>query len=339
MKKTINLLTQTKKNFNKPSSSNVALLDTSLNSENSGDQIIMEACNKIFKEIFVNSKIIRIPTHTYNTNSESLHSFLKILCGTNIIYSRMENQKQWYLPNDLSSYYNTVLLGVGLSDVDINKKTSLYTKLFFNKILSKDYYHSVRDKRTLKRLNDMGIKNVLNTTCPTMWTLNNKILNKIPKSKSRTVVTSITDYCFDKQQDKLMLSILDQEYEEVIIWVQGSHDVDWCLSKIIDLNKYKVIGPNLEDLERTINKTSFDYIGTRLHAGIKCLNSLKRTIVIAVDERAKAISEDTNLPTINRNEIGHKLSNMINSSFKTDIVLPNKEINKWKQQFKRNLID
>lgn len=55
-----------------------------------------------------------------------------------------------------------------------------------------------------------------------------------------------------------MLELLSSEYEKVTIWVQGSHDVDWCLDQIADLTQFNVIGPNIEDLNRVIETEEFD---------------------------------------------------------------------------------
>lgn len=42
----------------------------------------------------------------------------------------------------------------------------------WKKILIKEnLYHSVRDSESVKILNDLGFKNVINTGCPTIWKL------------------------------------------------------------------------------------------------------------------------------------------------------------------------
>ena len=49
--------------------------------------------------------------------------------------------------------------------------------------------------------------------------------------------------------------------------------------------------------------TEFDYVGTRLHAGILALNYRKRTLIIAVDNRAAEMKTDINLPVIARGDL------------------------------------
>ena len=50
--------------------------------------------------------------------------------------------------------------------------------------------------------------------------------------------------------------------------------------------------------------------------------------------RAEAISKDTGLPIIYREDLKNELGNKILSSFETKINLPNEKIDLWKQQFK-----
>lgn len=74
--------------------------------------------------------------------------------------------------------------------------------------------------------------------------------------------------------------------------------------------------------------------GTRLHAGIRCLNGGHRSLIIAIDNRARQIGEDTGLPVLEREEgYLHKLANWVNHPVKTEINLPWTSIDKWKKQF------
>ena len=75
-----------------------------------------------------------------------------------------------------------------------------------------------------------------------------------------------------------------------------------------------------------------DFIGSRLHGGIRALNYKRRALIIGVDNRATEINRDTNLPFISRENIEHA-NKWINSVSKTEIHLPNDNINEWKSQF------
>ena len=73
-------------------------------------------------------------------------------------------------------------------------------------------------------------------------------------------------------------------------------------------------------------------MGTRLHGGIRALQKQVRCVILGVDNRAKEKEKDFRIKVIDRNEV-EKLSELINSSFKTEIEIPIDEINRWKSQF------
>lgn len=76
-----------------------------------------------------------------------------------------------------------------------------------------------------------------------------------------------------------------------------------------------------------------DYVGTRLHAGIWCLKKGIRTMIIAVDNRARQIGADTGLPVIERDLLQNELADWINGQQETSITLPWDNIALWKNQF------
>lgn len=55
-----------------------------------------------------------------------------------------------------------------------------------------------------------------------------------------------------------------------------------------------------------------DFVGTRLHGGIRAMQHKQRAIIIEIDNRAKEIS----------------------SRFENDIQIPFDKVNQWKDQFK-----
>ena len=79
---------------------------------------------------------------------------------------------------------------------------------------------------------------------------------------------------------------------------------------------------------------SLDYIGTRLHAGIRALNKKRRTLVISIDNRARAIADDTNLPILERAKLKDRLSEEIYQERVAEIHIPENGIKRWKGQFK-----
>ena len=63
------------------------------------------------------------------------------------------------------------------------------------------------------------------------------------------------------------------------------------------------------------------------------MNALHRSIIISIDNRAECISKDTRLPIDMRKDIPICLKNKIFHDFTTEINLPWKNIERWKQQF------
>lgn len=310
----------------------IVLLDTAMNSDNIGDSIIMDYCLKACQPLFSGKEMIHIPTHIYDKKSENLSDYFKILCGTNLIYTRMEDSKQWALPNDISSYRNICLLGVGMQELGIDLQMSEYSKKFLNFILSSKFYHSVRDEETKNRLEEIGITNVINTGCPTMWGLTRKKCAEIPTTKSENVLTTVTDYMQDREADTYMLETLKEHYKKVYIWIQGLKDYEY-LDSLVNLDDFEIVPPTLEALDSILMGEDIDYIGTRLHAGIRSLNMNHRSLVVAIDNRARAIHADTNLPIIERIDLKLKLIELIFQDRETNIKLPLEQIDKWKKQF------
>lgn len=206
----------------------------------------------------------------------------------------------------------------------------------YKKLLKNNFIHSVRDNYTKEMLGRIGITNVINTGCPTMWNLTEKLCNKIPYKKATNVVTTVTNYRQDRIKDKIMLDTLVKNYDSVYLWIQSMRDLNY-IKKFYDIYKLKMIYGGVDRYSEVLNKCeSLDYVGTRLHAGIHALNYLKRTIIIAVDERAKNIAKDTGLIILNRDKFTEDiLEKKINMEFATKIRMPYENIRKWKQQFFR----
>ena len=309
------------------------LLDTAIESDNCGDQIIMDCCQKQLTGIIELTGIKHIPTHRNATREEQeelKNSAYKILCGTNILSGHMRNYGLWKMESDISPYKNTILMGVGFDSECVDY--DFYTKKFFEVVLSKNKIHSVRDSFSCKRLQAMGVRNVINTGCPTMWGLTPEVCNNIPVTKGKNVVCTITDYCRDSEMDKKMIEILLKTYQVVYFWVQGQADLQYLRELELE-DKVNIIPSSLEAYDEVLKQSNLDYVGTRLHAGIRALSSGHRSLVIAIDNRARCIARDTGLKIVERSAISMELNNIIQTDFKTELILPWDNITKWKKQF------
>lgn len=313
--------------------SDTILLDTAMDSDNCGDGIIMENCLLQLGDRMDVSALAHVPTHRLPTDDEMKllrSSGRKILCGTNILSGRMRHYGLWRLMPDVSLWRGTVLMGVGFDSS--GEGFDGYTKKLMHTILRKDALHSVRDSFSEKKLRSMGIQNVLNTGCPTMWCLTPEHCASIPTRKAGSVICTVTDYSRDPKNDSAMLDILLASYNEVFLWLQGREDLAY-IRELGYADKLTLVESTLEAYDAVLARTDLDYVGTRLHAGIRALGKGRRSLIVSIDNRAECISADTGLPTIRREDIPIALKERLEAEFETKITLPWENIRRWKEQF------
>ena len=313
--------------------------DTAIGSDNLGDNIIMHYCGRVLEELFPNHEKLSIPTHLMPTPEQELsvsrHKY-KFVCGTNLLTSQIEHHWRWILPDGIRRKFrfrNALLLGVGWGEYQA--ACSDYSRIVYNVMLNPSLTHSVRDQYTLEKLRGAGIRNVINTGCPTTWALTPEFCKAIPTGKAKDVVTTITDYRRDPAHDNEMLRILSRSYDHVYLWLQGKWDEEYLHTLEIPHN-LTTIPASLAAYEEVLARGGVDYVGTRLHAGIHALNYRIRSIILAVDNRATEMGRDVNLPVIQRNDVGSELEEMIHSDFATEIRLNQENIDRFKAQFRRS---
>jgi len=311
----------------------ISVFDTTISSYNLGNDIIMEAVVKYLNELFPFSFVVRVPYMeiTSNTLKFLRKSDYIFFGGTNSLSSRMESYKQWGVNLFNSLFFKNVIL-MGLGWWQYQGRVSLYTKYLLNRLLTKEYMLSVRDSYTENKLRSINFKNVINTGCPTLWELTNDHISSIKKERSEKVIFTLTDYNKDPIRDKKLISILTREYSSVYFWVQGWGDYEY-LKQLTDISKIEILNPNLDSVNNILELQDIDYIGTRLHGGIRALQKGKRTIIIGVDNRSLEMQKDYNLPVIDQNNLV-SLNSLINSSMEIKLNIPFDNIKKWKGQFK-----
>lgn len=329
-----------------------------ISTANVGDYIIYDYCDKIFTEMFGNYLGISIPSREKISKAGAraiLTSDYTFVCGTNLLSSNMMRYKQWEvdlktpyqiatvntphkdlyklnLIRENMSKFHIILVGVGwwkYQDLPTE-----YTKKVLKGLLDPDFLHSVRDSYTEKKLREVGIDNVVNTACPTMWRLTKEFCSLIPQKKQDIVVTTITDYRKNTERDKLLLDILLSNYKTVYLWLQSYEDISY-LEHLGFSKRVQIIPPTLKCYDEFLINNDVDYIGTRLHGGIRALNHKRRSCIIGVDNRALEIAKDTNLPVIKVDKINTALKEWIYSEQPISIKIPIENINRWKSQFIR----
>ncbi|QGU05141.1 polysaccharide pyruvyl transferase family protein [Corynebacterium comes] len=308
-----------------------------------GDFIINESIMREMGYLFNENFVIR-----YGTHNPLLHHFqmikpnavnktcreanFKFLGGTNLLKRNlMRPILDWNVDLVTSALYKgSVALGCGIAGID-NGKTNTYTKRAYDRALSKNYVHSVRDEASKRFLERLGFE-ACNTGCPTLWGFTDGLNESIPKTKSEHVVFTLTDYAPDLKQDQKLINILNRNYKEVYFWVQGSEDFKY-LEQFSGIENVKIINPSLSSYKEILVKGGIDYVGTRLHAGIYAMQHSVRSVILAVDNRARDMDESHHLNVIEREDVD-SLPSLLNSSITTSIFVDHELVNSWKGQFK-----
>lgn len=327
--------------------SKIALFDPALKDQkgnlsyNLGDVIIHESVSLVLQELFPNDEIVRISTHS---NIESWQrkiikeSKFAFVGGSNLLSSNLKQYNQWKVSNSRWYYYfpnlsNLILLGVGWWQYQ--NKPTFTTRYFYNSVLSHKKLHSVRDGYTLDKMKSMGIANTLNTSCITTWNLNNLIVNRRNQNNNDCLFT-LTDYNRSIDLDSKLIKLLLEYYPgNLYFFPQGSLDEEYIRS----LELFKNNSTRINIINRSnaafngMLSPSIDYIGTRLHGGVKCLQNSMNSLIVAVDNRAIEIGKDINLPVVKRDDFESMKSWLQGKEIFSNINLPLEAISKWKQQF------
>ena len=313
----------------------IVLYNPAISSFNMGDHVIALAAKDQIEFITKDAFVIEVSTHLPISRMYMRHikdMDYRFVCGSNLLRGKMNRLfRQWDIRLDQADLVGeSILLGTGWWQY--GDDPNLYTKKLYNKILSKNVIHSVRDNYTKSQLASIGINNVLNTACPTMWKLTEEHCSTIPTEKAKHAVFTLTDYNKDLENDTELINILLKNYDKVYYWIQGTGDFDYIQSLNIDLNRITFIAPSVEAYDQVLLNENVDYIGTRLHGGIRALQHGVRTIIIGIDNRAVEKQKDFNIEIVDRKEIS-KIDDKINHKLKMEIIIPEKNILEWKKQF------
>lgn len=313
---------------------NIGIYDTEVMTMNMGDYIIMDSINRELLNLFSDSFFVKYPSRKEMSLKDLRwlrHQDYFFVGGTNLLNSKMNKSKRWRVSKKEIFFINDIILmGVGWHSYE--GKANKATKKLLRSLSKNNFIHSVRDEYTLNKVKDCGINNVLNTGCPTTWKLTHDHCSQIPTKKANKVITTITDYNKDIKSDELMINTLKKLYNEVYFWIQGTADYDYFKSLNIDHHSIKIIPPQLSAYDKVLRENDIDFVGTRLHAGIRAMQFKKRSLIIGIDNRATEIHKDININILNRSEISN-MDNIVSQELVTNIILNTSDIEMWKKQF------
>ena len=321
----------------------VVIFDTAIATSNLGDEIILDSLKKELAFLLDDSFVMRFGSHVKNFGVKhslvgdrktdfSYEADYKLILGTNLLSRDLRrSQGQWPIDN-LNSwlYWGSILAGVGTTYSE--GRITAYSKKIYRRILRRDFAHSVRDDESKRFLESLGFQ-AINTGCPTLWGITPELCQKIPSKKAKRCVLSLSGFTdqLDREHDQMLLDILRQNYEELYFWCQTSLDESYLdtfdgveeIPRIYSLTKY----------EELLREGDIDYVGTRLHGGIYAIQHEVRTIVIAIDHRARGFNATNNVPICERQDIPTRLADMIQGEWQTEIIVDRTAIDSWKSQF------
>lgn len=250
-----------------------------------------------------------------------------IVGGTNLLNSDQPFRRWWRLgPRDIRRInHSAVLFGVGWWQYQ--RDPNLYTSWAYRTSLTSQIENSVRDGYTRNKLHNLGIP-ATNTGCPTTWALTERPEHR--ESRGKRVITTITDYAKNPQQDSELLDLLGELYDEVAIWPQGQEDEVYIRSLGSGAS---TLGRDLETFDREVSDPETDYVGTRLHAGIRALQFGTRSTILEVDNRAREMGSDLGLPVVRR-ELDSHARTFIAADRQVTLTLPRREIDAWKESLR-----
>jgi hypothetical protein len=304
-------------------------------SSNLGDLIIEKAVRRELSRFAGSSRVFSVTTQAYPARKQLgriLRSRLRLVGGTNLLSSNMDTYNQWkFTPFQAGLIRNAVLLGVGWWQYQ--GEPNEYTRRLLRRCLSGDWLHSVRDDYTLRKLKGIGIENVVNTGCPTMWPLADFSPGDYPREKADSVLLMLTDYIslhIRPELDVTLVELLLEKYRNVYYWPQGRQDLGlvsrWG-------GRLRILDHDVASLFRLIEGPEpLDYVGTRLHGGVACLLARRRSLILEVDNRAAEIAKDTNLTTCARDDFDF-ISRWIAGPTDTIIQMDSRAISMWREQF------
>lgn len=303
-------------------------------SANTGDLIIEESVENELRDLFPGWSLDKVSTHRRlgpGQRKKMRRADLIVIGGSNLLSSYMDRYFQWDLTlANAWAARGAVLMGAGWwrDQGPCNR----YTKLLLNIVLSRRFGHSVRDSQAKDQLEKIFIPKVWNTACPTMWPLMEKDTTSIRTAPGKEVLCMLTDYNKEPETDLKLLKLLSARYEKVYFWPQGREDLEYI----------QELGFGGEILEGTLNaldellreQTNLDYVGTRLHGGVRCLRAGKRCLTLEVDNRAREVGRDTGLPTVERSNL-KAIAAWTNGSEPVRLRIPGEAVSAWKKQFEK----
>ncbi len=326
----------------------ICLIDPSLQdhagtpSTNLGDVVIFRAIARCLDLLFPGEEICRISSHEpleerhYDVLSASRLTFLG---GSNMISSDVLTYNQWNFTTqpsdyDLPRFRDAILLGIGWWQYQ--GPATPFTSDFYQRVLSPDRLHSVRDRYTAEKLLEAGIANVVTTACPSMWHLDG-VRSDRTVGWTEDCLVMLTDYYTNPPDDENFIRlVLDHFRGTIFFFPQGTGDVAYLRSLPSfqeHAHRFEMLEHSLESVARLLSSRPVTYVGTRLHGGIVALTHRVPCLILGVDNRATEMARTFHLPVVARNDTLDIQRWLRGEALFQSIVVPKPDILRWGEQF------
>jgi polysaccharide pyruvyl transferase WcaK-like protein len=306
----------------------VLVFDPALENVNAGDEIISRSIQTLGLPNMENA--IRLTTHRPLKLSERRlvsQADYVILGGTNALSSHMERFRQWLIDPDLAFRMRRKLILLGVGWWQYQEEPCRYTRTLFKQVFARDVPQAARDRYTADRLNALG-HTTLMTSCPTMW--------RLPEEQravglSNSVVVTVTDYQRDVPVDRRWLDAVYSRYDNVRLVGMGPLDGAYMFEEL-NLPRKDWSGFGVDSLDAAV--TDADFIGTRLHGGVRALQLGRPSVILACDNRAAEISRTTRLAVVDRRK-PDEIMRVLSGEVQKHLQLPLAAISAWTEAFSR----
>ena len=316
----------------------IHLIDTSVASDNVGDEIIVSEARAHIDTIFRDAYVSTSSGHDglgHYSRSLVATADLVFLLGTNALSAKyqMRGNFIWNVARkDIPILAGKVILfGVG-ANRDFDQISWRQARLL-RRLLSSSHKHAVRDQTGYRLLESCGIA-AINTSCPTLWRYASN-LTVLPTRPSTNVCFTLTKHK-RHNSDISMIDALRRVYKTVFFWPQQPRDLDY-LKEITSTDDITIVAPNLAAYDDLLGNQSMDVVGTRLHGCIRGLKHGQRVLVVAIDNRARDIGRETNLPTISREHVAEHLEQVLLADSAITLNVSAQPIRDYLSQFSPHL--
>jgi len=309
----------------------IAVLDTWVGDTNLGNRIVMAGVETGLRRLFPHDFHYHAPALEHIRASRGIvqSADLVFLAGTNLLSADMATTSEWRIGlRDARWLRRVVLLGVGWWQYQ-SRPVDARTRLLLRTVLDREAVHSTRDSYTARRLEALRHR-ATNTGCPTLWDLDDAHCATIPQAKADAVLLTFTEYHQDERSDAFLWEVLARNYRRIYFWPQQFGDLDYV--RAIGGDPI-VVDPSLEALDDALADADVDYVGTRLHAGIRALQHGRRSLIVGVDNRAIEMARDFHLPVLARDTLAAELESRIAGEWATAVRVDYEAIDRWAAQF------